>query len=141
MIILSSFGGVQVKMEPLSTNQRVLRWLCICPATKNTSESIKWARVLFSWTIFTLNLFAFVLPVLFFVKFISTDLESCLYALFQIPTTGNIVYMTIIAFFLRHKITAVFENLSIIYAASKNQNINSIGQTFQSLLILIHFAI
>lgn len=117
-------------MEPLKTNRRVLTWLCICLPNKDTRSIYEWIYAIFSWTVFTLNLCAFLFSALFFIKFISTDLESCLFALFQIFGAANVVYMTIIAFFHRQKIRAIFEGLSNIYAASKNEII-----TYQTILV------
>lgn len=107
-------------MQPLKTNQQVLTWLCIYPIDKSSSKQMACEYIIFSWIIFTLNLCAFVSPVQFIIKFVSTDLESCVFALFQVSATANVVYMTIIAFLLREKITAIFTGLSIIYAASEN---------------------
>lgn len=119
-------------MEPLKTNRQVLIWLCICPPKKDTRLNDKWCHAIFSWIIFTLNFCACLLPVLFFIKCISTDLESSLFALFQIFATANVIYMTIILFFYREKITAIFEGLSIIYAASKHIKL------YSSIRIIFH---
>lgn len=106
-------------MNPLVTNKKVLTWLCLCPAEKSTKWSWKLIYAIFALTIFTGNLCAFVVSVVYFMQFVSTDLEGCLYALYQIGAFSALIYMTMTAFYLRHEISALFESLSEIYHMCK----------------------
>lgn len=107
-------------MKPLEMNRRVLTWLCVYPASENTSKSTKTLYVIFTLIILSGNLIGLGLSIDYFLKSASTDLEDSLYALFQILATAKMSYTMIVAYFLRHRITAIFVSLSDIYDASKN---------------------
>lgn len=62
---------------------------------------------------------AVIASAIFFLKFVSVDLNQSLYAMFQIAAYTNVTYIYIAAFLLRHKITAVFDSLTEIYEESK----------------------
>ena len=107
-------------MKALVTTQRVLTWYRICHANESTTSS--WQKMLFS--IFSVvcliaNACAVAASVTFLLKFISSNLEESLYALFQCAAYSNVVYIHIAAFLQRKKVTSVFESLTEIYETSK----------------------
>ena len=107
-------------MKALVTTQRVLTWYRICHANESTTSS--WQKMLFS--IFSIvcliaNACAVAASVTFLLKFISSNLEESLYALFQCAAYSNVVYIHIAAFLQRKKVTSVFESLTEIYETSK----------------------
>lgn len=108
-------------MIALKSNRRVLTWLCIYPADENTSEWQKRAHVAFSVFVFGLNLFACGASAVYFIKYASDDLESSLLALSQMSGCINALYINIITFSSRHKITAVIDSLSDIYKSRESQ--------------------
>lgn len=108
-------------MIALKSNRRVLIWLCIYPADENTSELQKRAHIAFSVFVFGLNLFACGASAVYFIKYASDDLESSLLALSQMSGCINALYINIITFFYRHKITAVIDSLSDIYKSRESQ--------------------
>lgn len=119
--ILGIFFCYGVKMEPLKINQQVLTWLCIFPANEATSKRKKLAYIglalttVVSMSIITLG------SMVFFVKYVLTDLESALYALFQIFDCGGFLYACLVFYLSRHRIPSIFVNLAEIYRSSKNQ--------------------
>ena len=110
--------GKKLKMKPLVTNKLVLMWLCSHPAEKST---VKWKKIAYvAFTAFSLlGLLSLIgLTSIFCVQSFSTDLEESLYAIFQMTGSSAMFYFSIVAFNSRHKIAALFENLSDIYSAS-----------------------
>lgn len=105
--------------EPLATIRKVLKWLCILPAREATSKHKKLIYIVFSVSILTISICGFTSSLIFIVKYFSTNLEDCLYALFQVSGNISNLYMVLIAFILRHRIAALFERLWEIYDASK----------------------
>lgn len=61
--------------------------------------------------------------VIYFWNNVRLDLEPSLYALFQTIGTSGVTYMCIVAFFMRHKITALLGTLSTIYDTRKTNYI------------------
>lgn len=55
----------------------------------------------------------------FILKYLSIDLELALYALYQITSTGTVLYASVIVFFSRHRIPVIFNNLANIYLSSE----------------------
>lgn len=108
-----------MKMSPLITNQRVLMWLCVCPAPEPTSARKKANYVAFTSMIFIANISALAATTTFFINFISIDLEVSLMALIGIVGFFAIAYIMIVALLFRHKINALFDGLAEIYKASK----------------------
>lgn len=101
-------------MKPLETSQRVLTWLCMCPASANTDKLTKLAYI--SLTIFTFIGMTGIITssVAFFVTFFSTRLEEALVSMFQVSGTGGSWYMFIAVFPSRHKIKTIFDRLKEI---------------------------
>lgn len=105
-------------MKPLPTNQRVLTWLCLLPASANTSNLVKFGYILLTILCIvniTANLAA---STVFFMKAVSTEFEKSLFALFQISGGIGVWWMFISVFPLRRNIQGIFEKLSEIYDES-----------------------
>lgn len=107
-------------MRPLATNHRVLTWLCLCPAAKNTTRWVQFSYILFTVTTFLLVIIEQISSIVYFFTFVRSDLEIALNSIFQIFTGFGLLYMLIAMFFLRDQISAIFIKLSDIYKASKN---------------------
>lgn len=106
-------------MRPLSTNQRMLKWLCVCPLEARDSQWMKPLCIIFSLITFAAVAGCVLSSIVFFSTNISTDLEESLYALFQISAFSGVAYMAIVAFIERNKITAFLETLTKIYNTRK----------------------
>lgn len=110
----------KAKVTPLPTLILVLRWFCICAPLKTTSVPTKIAYIFFTFIGFLMTMVLIGGSVTFFLKFMKIDLEEALYALCQISVHSGVLYVYIVAFFLRRKFEAIFENLSKIYRTSKS---------------------
>lgn len=106
-------------MNPLITNQWVLTWLCVCPAHESTSVKKKVAYVAFTLMVFIANLSALAATLTFITKFVFVDLKNSLFAFIITVGYTGIVYIMVFSLLLRHKINAIFVELSEIYKASK----------------------
>lgn len=106
-------------MRPLETNKVMLKWLYLYPTDESTSVWRKLAYLCFSLNIFGSLICTVIASVPFVIKYKSTDLENCLFALSQMFACSNMSYMVMIAFFMRHKIADVYKHLAMIYDASK----------------------
>lgn len=104
-------------MDPLKTTKQVLTWLCVYPTDQFTSEWKKMGFVIFSLVCFVLNLNGLAASAAYFLTYVSDDLESALYALFQTDSLTAIAFTHILILLSRREIVAIFENLSKIYDA------------------------
>lgn len=102
-------------MEPFAEYRKLLTWYCVYQAAKNISKLAKSLHIIFCACVFLGNICATISSTIYFLKFLSIDLGSSLYALFQITSTGSGAYGIILLLVIRHKITTNFENLSKIY--------------------------
>lgn len=108
------------KMKPLATNQRLLTWLYLCPATELSDKKTKFARIARILLILSSNLIVIASSVTFVVKFSSIDLAGCLYSLSQLTFCASVTYAIITTFFLRHKLSHLFKSISNIHDTCKN---------------------
>lgn len=108
-------------MSPLQTTQQVLKWLRIRPIDPDEKSWKNLYYAIFTFTIFTIEVLGIAGTAVFIWKHFRTDLEACLYALFSVTGACGAIYMCIVAFYLRNKITALFESLSKIYDARKTR--------------------
>lgn len=109
-------------IKPMETCQRSLTYVNVCPADENTS---KWKKVFYK--IFALIIFTFISLGLFgsvahFLKFISSDPEKSLSAVYQIFAMLCFINSMIVTFFARRKLLAMFKSLGKINANSKKIN-------------------
>lgn len=107
-------------MIPLVAHQRVWTWLGLCSFDKNTSKWKEFAYFMFYFTLFLSFVGVILASVAFVMIFLSIDLEGSLHALFQVSAYTGLVYVTAVAFFVRHRITHIFEKLTVIYRKSKS---------------------
>lgn len=110
-----------LKMKPLKTNQRILRWICACPVDPPS----KWKSVLFAvftGSIFVLNVSSTGAAAAYFLRFVSVDLEACLYCLLQIAATTSLSYMMIVVALKPQKIDNIFVRLMSVCNSCKSQN-------------------
>lgn len=91
----------------------------MCPADENTRRSTQIFYAIFGLTIFSINLCNISAGTAFVLKFISTDLESALYGVFNAIAPASMMYVMIATLFLRYEIKGIFDKLSRIYDASK----------------------
>lgn len=107
-------------MVPLQTNRLVLKWLCIQPLDEGENQWKRLYHIIFTFIQLAMNVVMFAASVVFAWKNAYNELEDVLYALFQIAASFAIIYMWIVAFLLRHKISAFLGILSKVYDARKN---------------------
>lgn len=105
--------------RPLATSQKVLTWLCVYPADRNTSFLKKCAYVALYFYVLIGNMSVLISSMVYFATYVSTDFELSLYAVFQIAAYTSSTYLMLLAYTLRYKITAVFDGLARIYDASE----------------------
>lgn len=106
-------------MEPLATTQFILKWICILP---NTKPMATWKQVVRNVCIVLqvlVTIFAISAYYAFVVEYIKTDLEDALLTSMSFITCCGLMYMMIVAFFTRHRVSAIFQQLSIIYHAGE----------------------
>lgn len=109
----------KIEMGPLFTTQRVLIWLCLCPAADSSMS--KWTRIVRH--IFPLLLFAWILSAIadslcFIIKFKSINVEATLFTFVEFVVYIGLIYIMAIAFFSRRHIAALLGQLTKIYDAS-----------------------
>ncbi|XP_055309901.1 odorant receptor 47a-like [Sitodiplosis mosellana] len=107
-------------MIPLKTTQRVLMWLCIVSFDNKFSMKAKIRSIALSFAVGGMIFAQLVASATFFLKFHSTDLESSLYAVYQIFAWMPILYIFAIALLSRRKITAVLAEMTNIYDTITN---------------------
>lgn len=105
--------------KPLEACQRALTYVSVCAADENTS---KWKRVFFKvypLIMTSILLSMLIVSIAYFLRFVSTDLESTLSCLYQIVAFSSLLYSIIVTCFMRQSLLAMFESLEEIYDASK----------------------
>lgn len=109
-------------MKPLAINRQMLVWLHLCPDEVPSSKRNKFnrlIRIVIFPAIFAILLIYVVSSVAFFRKNVSANLEQSLHSVFQFVGASSVLYILVIAFCLRHKISDVLQQLSMIYEESK----------------------
>lgn len=124
-------------MKPLATAQRILSWFCIRPFDEpSTWKEI--ARVIFV-VFLPISVFSCeVLSVLFFAKYISTDLNGSIFALLQIAIYFGLFYTMVAVAYSRRDLLAIFDSLAKIYDACKNFPVHFFGL---SIAVAFHFKV
>lgn len=105
-------------MKPLQTPQKIFVLFCVYPAYE-----VGWKKAacgLFTVAMVISNTCGFLSSAVFFIKYVSVDLESSLYALFTVFGFLISIYADLFVFFSRHTFYNVFTKLSDIYETSKN---------------------
>lgn len=112
------FKNLNKVFKPLEPCQQVLSYISVCSVEENISKWKKLAFKVFPFIIFATNLMSVSGSILFFWRFISTDLEKCLIALYQIAGALGLMYSIIVTFITHSKLLAMIESLEKIYRAS-----------------------
>lgn len=100
--------------------KRILKWICIFPVTKPMAKWKRVARIVFVVLLVSFTIFAISAYYAFVVKNIKTDLEDALLTSMSLITCSGLVYMMLVAFFTRHRVSTIFHQLSIIYDDGKS---------------------
>ncbi|XP_031624982.1 odorant receptor 63a-like [Contarinia nasturtii] len=98
-------------MSPLESLRRILTWLCVYPGEGINSEC---RRIVFISCVFILNFIALVGSIAYFLRFLSTNLELSLYALYQITAMLPFDVTIVVAFSMQNKIECIFRKLEDI---------------------------
>lgn len=107
-------------MIPLINNRRALAWFCMYTASDiGISRRSKHGYILFTLFVFGFNVAIDILTMHSFFWFIERDSEEAVYVLIQAAGAINMMYIPITGFILRHKITAMLNNLTNIYKKRK----------------------
>lgn len=101
-------------------SQLILTWLSLCPPDENIKKRPKIAYFLFTVTMFLIEFIGFLSSIAFLLTYLRRDLNKALYSVFQIASSSSVMYTMCAVFFLRHKISKIFTNLSEIYKSSEN---------------------
>lgn len=108
------------KMEPLVTNRRCLIWLRVLPPEESSSRRQKIVHSIFFMMVLATLSFACLSSFTFCWKFVSIDLGRTMFSFMFVASEFAIIYTALVGMILmRHKIGAIFENLSTIYKASE----------------------
>lgn len=100
-------------------NQRVLTWLCVFPLDEVATMKENMTCIAFSIGVILTIFSGMTGSIVFFLKFVSTDLEESLYALFQIAALISTINAIVVVILLRHRIPGMFKNLTGIYEECK----------------------
>ena len=107
-------------MDPMSTNRRVMTWLCAYSAPESTNKWTNVAHIAFTLAVCVVVIEDLVGSAKFVNEYVRIDLEITLYAMFQMTAVIGLLYMIISSIVLRHRFRNIFESLKIIYKASKS---------------------
>lgn len=108
-----------MKFLPLSTNRRVLSWLCVYPTDATASKWLKLAHIIIGVILFAGPAIVTVGSFFWIMKFISIDLEIALFGLLEFVAFVNVVYSHMMAFYYRREIFEMLQDLSKIYEECK----------------------
>lgn len=97
---------------PLQYCRRVLTWLCLYTIDNKTSKQ---AYVLFTMIITLVLMSCLISSIVHCSTFLSIDLEKSLYSLLQIASTASMLYVLVVGFLFRLKITTIIQQLSEIF--------------------------
>lgn len=102
-------------MKPIERIREIFTWLCLKSFDETITFGWKALYTLCGSTVFLSNVYALITSVGFFLKFLSVDVEECLFTLFQIFGYLGVIYATVAIFLQRDKITKIFQTLTDIY--------------------------
>ena len=99
----------------LAMNRLCFISLCIYPFYPETQLKHKIYAFLFSLYVFTTDLLAIVLSILFLNNIVKSDVNKSMYALIQISSTSCTFFCLIHAYIIRRQIEGIFVKLQTIY--------------------------
>lgn len=106
------------KMEPLDLNKRVFQCLNIYPVAKQLMNSTKYLHPLIAIGMIIIECAALMASILFIFFYLKSDIEKCLYALFQVAALFSVIYMWIVGYILRNTMVEIFTKFQKIYDSS-----------------------
>lgn len=106
-------------MKVLSFNRDILTLLWILPTSQSESKRFQVRNKIFSSVSLLSVCLAFTASACFAYRYVTTDLENSLYALFQIAAFGCQAYSLVFGFVLRTDFVEMFECLQRIYDERK----------------------
>lgn len=106
------------KINPLASCRNVLQWIRVLPIEKDASISKRIISITIAMALI-ISMGTMAPSATFFWKYISTDLEGCLYALFQISALIGTINAIITVLFFHREIGAMFTSLLRIYDERK----------------------
>lgn len=122
-------------MKIFELNRHIFTWLNLCPDFGSCSQFQKWLRFTIVAIILITECLAVLASSMFIHRFFETDIENCLYALFQVAALFSVIYMWTAGFIQRNTISKIFVEYQEIYENSTfrlsyNQNIHEIINSF-----------
>lgn len=119
---LKNYVGLRVKnskskseMEPLVTTRQVLTWLWMCSDNKVSNKWKKLGQYASGQFCLIFQILSFSVTTAFFIRFLSIDIEKCLFESMFVSGHFNAAIAITHAMQSRHKITTLFTQLSKIY--------------------------
>lgn len=107
-------------MDSLPKNIRqLLTWLLVCPAQEPMSRRQKAISILLILTIISVPICGLPIGLATILKYKSNELEKSLNTIFEAIALSSAVYIIVITFYQRKKITSMFDHLSEIYSSSE----------------------
>lgn len=106
------------QMKPLATNQQLLTWFCVHQTPANNSPPP--LHILFTVFFLSIEINGLAASLVYFLKTVANDLGDSLHALFQIFAISGAIYLYVVAFLVRNKISGFLRTLENICDASKN---------------------
>lgn len=106
-------------MEPFHSIKRISVWLCMCTADKSSSIWLKRAHFVFALMTFFSNFGGFAAHVAYIYQFLFIDLDGSMFAFLGLIGFTAVSFVMAIIFFLRQKMSSLFNRFSDIYDASK----------------------
>lgn len=108
-----SFQSLNEKeMKVLELNRKLLELLGVCPESSNNLSN--WHKINFI-VVLLLQILGLVSSIWFIIMYLTTDLNSVLYAGFHTSAYSSSTYSLLVGFMVQHKIFETFKKLQDIY--------------------------
>lgn len=117
-------------MKPARTTQIMLGLACAYPADQAASKAIRLMHLAIFLIVITSLNSALITSVVFFLEFISIDLEEALYTIWQISAVLNSLYAVVYLRLSQPRFKSLFDKLSKVYSLCKKICINIIKYVF-----------
>lgn len=126
-------------MIPLETNQLILTWFYAFSSDEADTKLRKILRLIFSLNVTVTHFLTMAAGGLFISKFISTNLEEAIFALFHTIAFFNMLYQCICIIILRREFTEMMKSLAKIYNESENKILIIYCCQYKNVKLLIQF--
>lgn len=103
------------RMALLETPKLIFTLQCVYPATKSTSKWKKIEYISFALAIFSGNFLGMITHLGYALKFNTIDFEGSIFASTGVVAFSGVTYVIITVFVLRKQISAILDNLLLIY--------------------------